>query len=256
MIKVLKPGIQYYADRIKGGQPFSLIRFGDGFFVLANPEIRRSKRLERQGKRPGLVEAAINTLRGCPVHDNFIVGLWQQHWFARFHYTEIYENWIAQNMDSRLQFHHGRVWVSAIHAGEFFPIIDAMKGLKLPVKVIGPSWLQSLGRVTGLNVRRHYCTDMEMCWFMHDSLKEELLDHAKEPSIYLFCAGSLKSLIVELWPTVGQNSFMLDFGGALNVLCGYHMAKTGPPWDVTLTNLWKDLERTRCRGIWGSLEIK
>ena len=249
MKPLFTPGLQYYVDHILEGPPFSFIKYGEGeLIVSAIPD----HRLNPQRRLPGSIGSE-DSLREAiiegPVDDRYMKALFRLGWIRKAIGPQVVE-WVDANTPPETQWHNGRVWHLALQAGEFFPMIEAIGAQSLPVVLVGPPELGEMRRLTNWNVLKHIRIHRYHAWQDKDHIKAEILKTG-EPAFYIFCAGVLKVLIYELWPTVGQESFMIDFGSVFDPLCGFCSRR--PWWDLTLRTLWKNLGREPKRERWGSL---
>jgi len=247
-VETYSPGLEYYANRILTGDPFSFLKYGEGELCLAIPDMPLNPRLLDKWTPPGKHFA--EPLIRCPVSDNFIFALWRQEFFKKAQKVKEYEGWLKKNTPKGVTFHDGAVWMDALVAGKLYPIIEAIRLQPRPVIIVGPERLSPLKQLTDWDIKRHILTHPLAAW-EHLKFTEEEIRGIKEPALFVFAAGPLKLLIYELWSSVGQHSTMIDFGSVLDPLCGF-CTRQGF-WNLTLGTLRRNLGWETNKTYWGSL---
>ena len=249
MVDTYSPGIEYYANRILTGEPFSFLKYGDGEMRLIIPDMPMNPRLLSKWFPPKKFYA--EPLRGCPVDENFIFALWRQDFFKKARRAREYEGWLKKNVPDGVVFHDGAVWMDALVSGRLYPIIEAIRLQSRPVIIVGPERLRHLGRLTGWNIERYIFTHPLAAW-EHLKFTEEEIRGIVKPALFVFAAGPMKLLIHSLWSSIGHHSTMIDFGSVLDPLCGF-CTRQGF-WNLTLGTLRRNLGWETNRAYWGSLE--
>lgn len=249
MIEVFSPGIEYYANRIRSGLPFSYLKYGDGELCLAIPGMPLNPRQRSPYEAP-TGEYFAETLEECYVDDNYIVALWRQEFFKKVEKGKEYSQWMEDNIPEGVKFHDGMVWIDALFQGKLYHIINAIRQQPLPVVIVGPAELRRLDKVTGWKIVRHIETHRSVVWLEREFVEAEIMGF-KKPAFFVICAGPMKILIHKLWTTTGQHSSMIDFGSVFDPLCGY-CSRLGF-WNLTLGELWRNLGRETKHTSWGLL---
>lgn len=166
---------------------------------------------------PKVVSALTRTLVNCHLHEDYWLAAWHLDRFRRR--SRVLENWIRENVPP-VMWHDGRVWRTATEEGNLYPLIQALKECPLPIVLVGPWWLNRLSERTGLPVAQHIETRRGVAILDKKSLKKQVRAFGKPAFIGFSVACVSKMLIHELWPLIGQHSFMVDFGAMWDVCCG------------------------------------
>jgi hypothetical protein len=119
-----------------------------------------------------------------------------------------------------MKFYSGEVWQNLAFADRIEELTAALSMHK--VCVIGPNHLKNINRVTGM----HDATFIEVpsvnAFTKYKAIFDSILKkHADGTRLFCFCAGySTKILIDELFPLIGSDSFLIDFGSVFDPYCG------------------------------------
>lgn len=189
--------LQYYVDKIKNGEKYSLARYGDGELLCLwgkkggnsngcayTPELRVAL-LDSMSPRPGFIHGLQRVLPNDEAH---AIEQWQN---IKWHDTEIFSEAVVKN--------------------ELGPLIEAVN--EHPVTIIG-----------NYSIREATHTLFPKRWFIEvpptnaftvkDQVIEKILwedRFTKEPKVYLFsCGMAANAMISELHGKV--NGWLIDVG--------------------------------------------
>lgn len=244
-----RPGVEYYAERIRSEEPFSFVKFGDGELKLAIPGMPLNPRLRSRFEAPA---GAFFThmLQECHVDDNYIMALWRQELVGDGNKLD---EWFEQNVSPKVRYHDGMVWMRALTSGGLYPIIEAIREQSRKVCIVGPPELRHLEKLTGWDVVRYVPVHRAVAWLERGYVEAEMRKVTSwGPTFFVIAAGPIKYLIHKLWPRFKKENFMIDFGSVFDPLCGY-CSRVGF-WNLTLGELWRNLGWETKRMHWGSLE--
>jgi len=240
-LNILTPGIGFYADRVRKGDPFSLVRYGEGDLRLAvptltakgdDPRSRGSKDTQANARvwaNPNARSIFRETL-ACP-HDSsrYWVALWHLNIMKRSQRLERIEEWLAKVGQEKREYHDGSVWRIAVEKRQLGEMMNAIRSQPLPVVVVAPERMVSIRE--RLPVAKFIPSSIPCGPDAIPTLQEEILG-VNEPVLVVFsAAAAAKVLIHRLFPLVGEHSFLIDFGASLDGLCGnrirgYHGPKS------------------------------
>lgn len=222
MIELYSPGIGYYAHRIRHGPSFAFVRYGEGEWKTIVSDIPLQKK-SRLGRNPDVRAAFQRTIIKCHQNDNYKVALWHQEYFIHVMRRQAeLEAWIKRNVPAWVKWYDGRIWRATVEQGQLYPLIRAMREQKLPIILVGP---QRIARRIGIPVTQHIVTHPKRVWQERKRIEKEILKFGRPALVAFSASGATKILIHNLWPAIGQHSYLIDFGAMWDGLCGF---KTRP----------------------------
>ena len=210
---ILRPGLQYYADRIISGEPFAFSRFGDGeWSAITNDRRLRTGSGSQALNIPSLRRDLRRSITQRPKEDNYIMALRESSLKKRVN------QWLGKH-GGGIQWHDCTVFYKASKKGYLNPLIRAFRGSELPKVVVGPPWLRKLdGRA--FPMAAHIEIPSKDCYKVKRWIVNKTLAF-KKPAIISISAGPTgKVLVRELFQHLGQQSFIIDFGSLWDVYCG------------------------------------
>ena len=208
-MKVKTPGLQFYADKLLGGKPFSFVRYGNGewdcILELYHRTRSGSQRFTKTLRKA--LELSLTEKRTGAYYP----ALQSTGFLKRVGLLPNLETWLARNAPD-LSWHDGEVFAKASMKGRLFPLMKALKQHR--VVVVGPKWLMKLPFASVfVPVRAHDC------WQSADSIEAQL--QGLKNVVISFSAGpATKVLIHRLQPVIGKHSWMIDFGSIWDPYCG------------------------------------
>ena len=219
-MKVKSPGLQFYVDKLRNGERFSFVRYGNGEWDCILDLYFRT-RSGSQRFSPDLRKALITSLK-TPRAGAYYTALQSQSFLQRIGILPQAEAWLVEQK-LRLGWHDGEVFTKAARAGKLRPLIAALEGKR--VVVVGPKWLMKLPfSSVFVPVRAHDC------WAQVDAIEAQLRD--LHNVVISFSAGpATKVLIHRLQPVIGKSCWLIDFGSLWDPYCGvrsrtYHKRMT------------------------------
>jgi len=220
MIDVIEPGLQFYVDKINGGESFSFNRMGNGEWdCILN--LYHKTRSGSQVFTPELREEMAKVVTNRHIDKNYLLAIQNLPYLLKIDKLRHIEPWLAKI--PAIQWHMGDVFHRASRDGEFAPMIQALK--KRRVIMVGPPWLMTLP------FSSVFVPVIEKdCWIEVDSLTERLSGF--RDAVISFSAGpTAKVLIHRLFPIIGKSCSMIDFGSLWDPYCGvnsrsYHRLMT------------------------------
>jgi hypothetical protein len=229
-MNVQTPGLQYYVDKINSVEPFSFVRYGDGEWDSAILHRKAVNCDSTSLKIPGLVRDLQLSLISPPKVDNYIMALRP----ASVDQVPKVKQWLKANV--KIQWHDCRVFCHASIKGQLNPLVKALRKLENLV-FVGPLHLQNLRGFFPKS--RHIIVADVDCYNNRAVILGQILA-VNEPAFFSFSAGpATKVFIHQLFPTIGDRSFMLDLGSLWSVFCGhkirsYHYSMTRETIDRNL----------------------
>lgn len=212
-MNVKQPGLQFYVDRIKRGQPFSFVRYGDGEFsaILGDNRQRTgsgSHSLTIPQMRADMRKSVLQRHKAA----NYIMALRQTALKPQI------KRWIRQYAPD-VAWHDCTVFYKASRKGRLYPFIQAVRDSGLPIVVVGPPWMR---RLNGKVFKLADFVDIPArdCYWHKDKIIKRVLAFGK-PAIITISAGPPgKIMVYELFRRIGQHSFIFDLGSLWDVYCG------------------------------------
>ena len=229
-MKVVSRELPYYVNRIKSGEPYSFVRYGDGEWSAAFLHDRRRTSSGSQYLHiPGLKKDMADSLRGIYKDVRYIPSL-RPTSIDRSPRQRIINAWLKKNVPAHVVWHDCRVFYRYSKHGRLFPFIEALRDLDLPIVVVGPVRLKRLHN-KAFPIAHFIPIPNEDCYKLKSRLIRQCLNIG-EPACYLFTAGpAAKVLIYKLFPPLGKQSFLFDMGSLWDIYVGkasrrYHKKMT------------------------------
>lgn len=227
---VQKPGLQYYVERLKVGDPYTFIRYGDGeWSAIMQDRPRTSSR--SQGLRiPALKKQMKKSIIKAPDVDNYIAATRPGSQRPGI------GDWLRENKPDHLHFHDCRVFYQASKHGRLYPFIKALREHALPVIVVGPERLKALHERV-FDITGFVTIPNKDCFVERDRIMLEVLSYTM-PKIVLLTAGpAAKIMAFHLYHRIGAGSFIIDLGSLWDVYTGkasrsYQKIMLREPWRI------------------------
>lgn len=212
-IRIHMTPITTYASRLRENKPFSFVRYGngewDGVLGTRNRTGSGSQMLNVPGLRQDLQESLIS----APRSESYLLGM--QNYMRKRPEWSMVMRWLSVHAP-HLVWHNADVFHWASSRVELWPLIEELR--KKPLVFIGPPFLRKIAcrlpYVGFVEVRSRNCYQDKV------GLRRAILEQP-EPAVFCFSAGpTTKPLIHELFPILGEKSFLIDFGSLWDVYCG------------------------------------
>jgi hypothetical protein len=126
--------------------------------------------------------------------------------------------------------HDCRVFYRYSKHGRLYPLIETLQNLDIPIVVVGPNRLRALHN-KAFPIAHFIPIPGQDCYRLKSRLIRQCLA-VKGPAFFAFTAGpAAKILIYKLFPPMGKQSFMFDFGSLWDIYVGratrqYHKKMT------------------------------
>lgn len=214
-MKVFNPGIQYYADRIKDGIPFSFTKLGDGEMQRVIPGTRQPNLSLQHPQFWTGKDEFLEILTHAWQDENYIVAFFHLYTFKKYGSFNYVNEWITHNMPA-LHWHDATVWEKALIDGTLYPIVKAIREQPLPLILVGPKCIANIGKLAQWDIKQHIITHNSEAWRDRHSIVKQIAD-VREPAFFALSTGSVTKLIIyRAWPWIGHQSFLIDFGSTWN----------------------------------------
>jgi len=234
MIKTFSPGIAWYAEQVRSGTPFSIVRMSDllrnACPYVPSKYVPGHKNLGAEIFRIWAQPEGVNMCRevvlGTHEHPRYWPAIWHQDNLRRRGELGRIEKWLEENKLLGLTWHDGGVWKEAVERGEFYIMIKTLKEQKLPVILFGPERIQpAADKLDAKLVSVPFPAPPSRASIGWSA-------HLRDPCIALFSISILgKAAIQHLFPIIGHHSFLIDCGSIWDALCGHKER----PYQKTLT---------------------
>lgn len=211
---ILKTPLSYYVERLASNSPFSFVRYGngewDGILGTRDKTGSGSQKLNIPGLRQGLQAS----LKQGYDPDRYLVGM-QNYMRKRTGLWRMTQGWIRLNAPS-LVWHDADVFHHCSSRAQLLPLVQELR--RKPLVFIGPAHIRRISErlpyVGFVEVRRRDCyQDIT-------KTRAEILEQ-KSPAVFCFSAGpTTKILIAKLFPLLGRDNFLIDFGSLWDIYCG------------------------------------
>ena len=209
-------GLPYYVDRISNNEPFSFVRYGDGEWSAA---ILHNRARTGTGSHsltiPQMVRDLQRSLTSIYQVDSYFVAT-RPNAVAQ---NPLIERWLLVNTPKGTQWNECRIFCQASMRATLNPFITALRNLEIPLVFVGPDWLRGLKDVAFPKALFIEVPHLD-CYHAKAALNLQVRKMPK-PALISFSAGpAAKILIHELFPLLGNRSFMLDLGSLWDVYVG------------------------------------
>jgi hypothetical protein len=213
-MNVFSPGLQFYVDKIKSGQPFTFIRYGDGeWSAILNDGRQRTGTGSHALDIPQLQKALRRSLKEKPDADNYFAAL------RTSSVKPVVAAWLATHVPG-IAWHDCTVFYKASKKGRLHPLLKAIREQDWPVVLVGPPWLRRINHKV-FKVSSFVEIPARDCWHRRKSIGRRIMAAASEPSIISLSMGpAAKVMAWWLYREIGQQSTILDLGSLWDVYAG------------------------------------
>jgi hypothetical protein len=209
--RVVDRGLNYYVNMLKSGQLFTFSRYGDGewnailgvegancdghpYFPELGEELRASI-IKRQNFFYALQPRAIRSMR-----------------------KEL-QQFLSIN-HIKLAWHNADVFHDSNKHGRLFSLIDTLRSMN--VIVVGPAQLRKI-KENVFDYKDFIEIPTQNCYLAKNEIRESVLKMVSryERPVFAFSASmATKVLIYELFPLIGSDCWLIDFGSLWDVYVG------------------------------------
>lgn len=232
---VYDPGIEFYAEEILSGVPFSFPRYGEGEWHGILPTMHPKRHPQySEWKEKEAREMLRSTVLNCHDHERYWPAVWhQEHPPVR----NKLRDWMLQTGSDEINWHWGGVWRAGAEQRTLFKVIDAIRQQELPFIVVGPESVRCVE--SEISVARFIEIHPTHAYYDRDKIVQEILD-IEEPALISFSAGGTADILIHrLFPEIGEMSYMIDFGAMWNGLCGTYKRAFQKRIGDKIENQWK-----------------
>lgn len=211
--------MQFYAGEIVAQRPFTFLRYGEGEWRTIHPNMRIKKHhFYSEWREPKARQRLRNTLLSYHEHVRYWPAIWHQRWYAKDGHLPKIKGWLKENGLENIPWHDGRLWRRTLENDAAYPIIRALRDQPLPIVFVGPRQIRKVQKkFTGARfIEVHYT-------HAYDNIGkiEKAILKIGEPAVFSFSVGgTAKIMIHNLFPKIGDESFLIDFGAFWEGLCG------------------------------------
>lgn len=210
-LTVCDNNLTYYTDKLRQNIPFSFSRFGDGEWnaILGKPgsNCDGHEYFPEMGIQLG--NAVINPLDYCYAIQNMAIRN-EGRRITRF----------LKQHDVNLEWHNSDVFHYANMEGLFFPMIEALREKR--VVIIGPSHLRDLQK-NCFQFEAFIEIPLQNCFLKLNEIRDEILDFGRDKKgiVYALSASMPANILIhELFPVLGKNNWLIDFGSVWDIYVG------------------------------------
>jgi hypothetical protein len=208
-VNLYAPGLQWYVDKLRNGERFAFVRYGNGEWDCILDLYYRT-RSGSQRFSPDLRKALMASLTQ-PRGGAYFTALQSVSFLGRLGLLPKAEAWCAANA-SGLTWHDGEIFTRASRTGKLYPLVEALRGQR--VVVVGPQWLMKLPFASVF-----VPVKSRDCWAQIEDIEAQL--RGLQNVVVAFSAGpAAKVLIHRLQPVIGKHSWLIDFGSLWDPYCG------------------------------------
>jgi hypothetical protein len=218
-IPVRSLGIKFYAREIRAGRPFTFVRYGEGEWRTICPNMGvKGHHIYSEWQERQAQDRLRNTLQSYHAHPRYWPAIWHQRWLAKSGNLTNVKTWLGENGLGGIPWHDGRLWRRATENDQAHIVVMAMKEQELPIVFVGPAKIRGvLKHFKGASlIETHYTH----AYYDIPKIKKAILsiDH---PALFSFSVGGTAKIIMhDIFPQIGDESFMIDFGAMWEGLCG------------------------------------
>jgi len=217
---LFEPGLKFYLEAIKSGNPFSFVRYGDGDLLIACPTLKyRHFQRERFDFHRALTKRMMaKTMTRVHKKPRYWPAIQMQHIFEFKRYPWQFRRlrrWVRSEVPRKV-WHDASVWRQASETGKIDRLANAIERCPLSKVVMGPPYHKALAKKLGaifIPLKRRGA------WQQRGKMADAIRKHS--PALFSICAGPAAKVVIHaLWNEVGQESYMIDFGAVWDPYCG------------------------------------
>jgi len=211
-LRIKKYGLDFYVQKLKDQEPYSIARYGNGEWGCILGSSRRTGSGSQSLTIPLLRHQLAESLQRHLSNDNYFLGLQSPGYLDRCGVLRPLKKWLSSQAPT-IKWHDGNVFHHASMRGTLYPLIAQLR--KMELVVVGPRWLQGLKKQVFPNMKFVFVRRRD-CFETADHILAGIiraLKTCKASAVVSFSAGpTSKTLIYALHRRATQRPFLLDFG--------------------------------------------
>jgi hypothetical protein len=205
---------EHYLELIGNNRPFSFSRFGDGEVLCMHNTTWLEKNCDGSHFMQDLI---------APMKQIFINQYPYYHCLLQCSFDlegEWFKTFISETCPN-MPFYDGEVWQKISFEGRILELVEKINLYK--TCLVGPPHIKNFRHIKGLNTEISVIetpeTDSFRCY--HKIYDQIMSEHNNGCRFFGFSTGyTSKILIDNLFPYIGHNSFLIDFGSVFDPYCG------------------------------------
>jgi hypothetical protein len=213
MKEINKLPAEYYLQLIRNNKPFSFSRFGDGEVLCMFPDKKIKKNTDGSYFDDDLIEPMKKIFHNqydyyhCLLMCSFLVN---KNEFTKF----------IDETCPNMQFYWGEFWQGLSFAGKILEVIECLNMHKLCF--IGSKHLENIKYIRGISEFDFIEVPSVNAFKNFNEIVSSIKQKYKQGKrMFCFSAGySTKIIIDTLFPVIGKDAFMIDFGSVFDPYCG------------------------------------
>ncbi|MBU2177761.1 MAG: hypothetical protein KJ556_21925 [Gammaproteobacteria bacterium] len=226
-MKIENISFNHYINMLNQGVYYTFVRYGDGEWNAIRSikkTLKKPCNCDKHQYFKGLGIKLKETLQK-PIRDN-------QYFYGFQTLTDLTQrsdviSFCDENMTG-IQLHNADIFHIKNEAGELLPLIEALR--KKHVCIVGPKWLRDLGQRYVFSPMGFIEIPEINCYLQAEQIKRKILEYAKWSSekdvVYAFSASmATECMIYDLWPMLGKQNWLIDFGSLWDVYAGKYTRK-------------------------------
>jgi len=246
-MQVETKSLDWYLQKIKNKEPFSLGHYGDGEIqcILNHFGDNFTGNCEGTNYTKELTKAMVDSMYFKPDNFYFAISGMLQTYTPMKHY--------AKGIDKHFpnkQFYEKGIWNEAMHKGELYPLIKELRNQD--VYIVGNKMLRNL---TFLNYKGFYEVSYPNCFGELEEITKQILKDNKE-GVYIFACGIPATLFVQKLHGKIPNSWFIDMGSIWDGFIGIGGQRPTRREFYLHPETWKDWVKDNLKDIeWETKEL-
>jgi hypothetical protein len=210
-VRLISHPLDWYVGKLERGETFSLARYGDGelYCMLGRDGVNG----DGCAYRGDLADALVDSL--CHHAPDFHHGLQRVYERDRDHYARILEHIGAGDRD----WLDTGVIAHSIIDGEFYPLLDALRGLE--TVVVSNRDVRAIRGLGILDYTHFVETPASNCWSEVCRVYRDIMAYGR-PACYLLSCGMTACVLTSALHGAIPGSWFIDIGHVWDVFLGKH----------------------------------
>ncbi len=208
----------HYLDLIRNNKPFQLSRFGDGEAICAFPHSWLKENCDGSAFTKDIIEPMRQIFRNKYDYYHCLLDCTFDRTLAES--TDKFRAFLEETCPD-MPFYNGEIWqYLSIDEGRITELVET---LSLHYSIfVGAPHLLNVEQIHGMRNCEFICVPERNAFKVFDELFEKIMEaHAEGHRMFCFSAGYVtKPLIDTLFPYIGHDTFLIDFGSMFDPYCG------------------------------------